>query len=151
MVTVAKTDGSPRRTIDLQALNAASVRQTHHTPSPFHQAMSVPHNTKKSVFDAWNGYHSLGIREEDRHYTTFITPWGRYRYRSALQGFLASGDGYTRRFDEIIAQVKNKTKCVDDTLIWEENIEKSFYQACEFLTLCGNNGIILNPNKFQFA
>ena len=151
MVTVAKTDGSPRRTIDLQAVNDASVRQTHHTPSPFHQAMSVPHNTKKSVFDAWNGYHSLAVREEDRHYTTFITPWGRYRYRSALQGFLASGDAYTRRFDELIAKVQNKTKCVDDTLLWEENIEKSFYQTCEFLTLCGNEGIILNPLKFQFA
>ena len=40
MVIVAKSDGSPRRTIDLQSLNDASVRQTHHTPSPFHQAMS---------------------------------------------------------------------------------------------------------------
>ena len=151
MVTVSKHDGSPRRTIDLQSINAASVRQTHHTPSPFHQAMAVPHNTVKTVFDAWNGYHSLAIRDEDRHYTTFITPWGRYRYCSALQGFLASGDAYTRRFDEIIAHLKNKTKCVDDTLLWEKDIEMAFWQACEFLSLCGENGITLNPSKFQFA
>ena len=151
MIPVAKSDGSPRRTIDLQPLNAASVRQTHHTPSPFHQAMSVPHNTVKTTFDAWNGYHSLAIREQDRHYTTFITPWGRYRYCSALQGFLASGDAYTRRFDEIIAHIKNKTKCVDDTLLWEEDTEKAFFQACDFLSLCGENGITLNPSKFQFA
>ena len=151
MVIVAKSDGSPRRTIDLQPLNDASVRQTHHTPSPFHQAMSVPHNTKKTVLDAWNGYHSLPLRCEDRHYTTFITPWGRYRYKSALQGFLASGDAYTRRFDEIISHLPKKTKCIDDTMMWEDDIEKSFFQTCEFLTLCGNNGIILNPSKFQFA
>ena len=151
MIPVAKSDGSPRRTIDLQALNAASVRQTHHTPSPFHQAMSVPHNTVKTVFDAWNGYHGNDLREEDRHYTTFITPWGRYRYCSAVQGFLASGDAYTRKFDEIIAHIQNKTKCVDDTLLWEEDLEKSFFQACNFLTLCGDNGITLNPTKFQFA
>lgn len=151
MVTVSKDNGSPRRTVDLQAVNNASVRQTHHTPSPFHQSMSVPHNTKKCVLDAWNGFHSLGIREQDRHYTTFITPWGRYRYCCAPQGFLASGDAYTRRFDEIIAHFKNKTKCIDDTLLWEEDIEKSFFQVCEFLTLCGENGITLNPSKFQFA
>ena len=151
MITVAKSNGSPRRTIDLQALNDASLRQTHHTPPPFHLAMSVPHNTKKTIFDAWNGYHSLAIREEDRHYTTFITPWGRYRYCCAPQGFLASNDGYTRRFDEIISDIKNKVKIVDDTILWEEDVEKSFFQACDFLTLCGNNGITLNPDKFQFA
>ena len=151
MVTVPKEDGSPRRTVDLQALNDASVRQTHHTPAPFHQAMSVPHNTKKSVLDAWNGYHSLAIREEDRHLTTFITSWGRYRYCCAPQGFLASGDAYTRRFDEIIAHMKDKTKLIDDTLMWADSIEKSFFQVCEFLTLCGENGITLNPRKFQFA
>ena len=48
MVTVAKHNGSPRRTIDLQALNDASMRQTHQTPPPFHLAMSVPKNTKKN-------------------------------------------------------------------------------------------------------
>ena len=151
MILVAKNDGSPRRTVDLKSLNDASVRQTHHTQPPFQQAMSVPHNTKKTVLDAWNGYHSLAIREEDRHLTSFITPWGRYRYCSATQGFLASGDAYTKRFDDIIAHLPNKTKCIDDTLLWEEDLEKSFFQTCEFLTICGNNGITLNPNKFQFA
>ena len=31
MIGVPKHDGSPRRTVDLQALNKASVRQTFHT------------------------------------------------------------------------------------------------------------------------
>ena len=151
MVTVAKHNGSPRRTIDLQALNDASMRQTHHTPPPFHLAMSVPKNTKKTTCDAWNGYHSLDLREEDRHFTSFITPYGRYRYCCAPQGFLASADAYTRRFDEIIAPVSNKLKCVDDTILWQEDIEKAFYHTCQFLTTCGENGITLNPAKFHFA
>jgi hypothetical protein len=33
--------------------------------------------------DAWNGYHSVSNREEDRHLTTFYSPWGRYRYKTA--------------------------------------------------------------------
>ena len=77
----------PRRTIDFQPLNVHATRETHHTQSPFHQARSVPHGKKKTVFDAWNGYHSVPIREQDRHLTTFITPWGRYRYCSAPQGY----------------------------------------------------------------
>ena len=151
MVVCAKKNGSPRRTVDLQALNAHATRETHHTQSPFHQARSVPHNKKKTVFDAWNGYHSVPIREEDRHMTTFITPWGRYRYRTAPQGYIASGDGYSRRYDEIVSDIPNKTKVIDDTIMWSDTIKDSFFQAVQWLDVCGRNGITLNPEKFVFA
>ena len=55
MVICAKKNGKPRRTIDFQPLNIHATRETHHTQSPFHQARSVPHDKKKTVFDAWNG------------------------------------------------------------------------------------------------
>ena len=75
-------------------------------------ARSVPHGKKKTVFDAWNGYHSVPLHKDDRHYTTFITPWGRYRYCTAPQRDIASGDGYSRRYDEIVAHIPRKTKCI---------------------------------------
>lgn len=34
------------------------------------------------------------------------------------QGYLAHGDTYTRRYDEIIIDIRKKTKCVDDTVLW---------------------------------
>ena len=151
MVVTAKADGSPRRTVDLQPQNKHSVRQTHHVQSPFHLADRVPQGTKKTVTDAWNGYHSVPIKEEDRHFTTFITPWGRYRYRVAPQGFIASGDAYNQRFDSIIANFQNKVKCVDDTCMWANSVKEAFFQTCEWLDLCARNGITLNPKKFQFA
>ena len=99
MVICAKKNGQPRRTVDFQALNLHATRETHHTQSPFHQARSIPSNKKKTVFDCWNGYHSVPLHKDDRHLTTFITPWGRYRYKTAPQGYIASGDGYSRRLD----------------------------------------------------
>ncbi|CAC5355199.1 unnamed protein product [Mytilus coruscus] len=48
-------------------------------------------------------------------------------------------DGYTRRFDEIVADVPNKTKCVDDTLLWSDDIEECFVQACHWLEICGKH------------
>ena len=151
MVVCPKKSGKPRRTVDLQPLNRHAKRETHHTQSPFHQARKVPHNTYKSVFDAWNGYHSVELDEKDRHLTTFITPWGRYRYCVAPQGYISSGDAYSRRFDEIVSDIPNKTKCIDDTLMWSNTIEESFHQAARWLDICGNNGIVLNPTKFQFS
>ena len=93
--------GKPRRVVDFQKLNQACLRQTHPTKAPFLQCMAVPPNSMKTVLDAWNGYHSVQLREEDRHLTTFITPWGRYEYCNLPQGHMAAGDTYTARYDEV--------------------------------------------------
>ena len=69
----------------------------------------------------------------------------------APQGYIASGDAFTSRYDAITANVKNIVKCVDDSLLWSTNIAQCFTQVCEYLDLCGKNGIILNPAKFKFA
>ena len=82
LVVCRKHNGDPRRTVDLQKLNEASIRQCHPTEPPLQQAMTVPHHMKKTTLDAWNGYHSVAIKEEDRHKTTFITEWGRFRYKT---------------------------------------------------------------------
>ena len=114
MVVCAKKNGKPRRTVDFQPLNRFAKRETHHTQSPFIQARSVPRRTKKAVHDAWNGYHSVRLHEDDRNYTACITPWGSYRYEVAPQGYLSPGDGYTRRHDEITADFKKKQGDRDD-------------------------------------
>ena len=77
------------------------------------------------------------------HFTKFITPWGCYRYKVSLQGFLASGDAYNQIFDSIIANFRNKVKCVDDTCMWADSIEKAFFEACD--------GVPLNPKTIYFA
>ena len=151
MVICPKKNGKLRRTVDFQPLNRHAKRETHHVQSPFLQARSVPRSMRKTIFDAWNGYHSVPLHKSDRHYTSFITPWGRYRYCVAPQGYISSGDAYTRRFDEVVAEVQQMTKCVDDALLWASTLEESFYQAAKWLDLCGRNGITLNPAKFVFS
>ena len=151
MVVTRKHDGSPRRTVDLSPLNKHCKRETFATESPFHMARRIPKETWKTVTDAWNGYHSSPLRESDRHLTTFITPFGRWRYMKAPQGFVSSGDGYNRRFDAVTADFIRKERCVDDTVHYDENLPDHWWRTIDFLTLIGQAGIILNPEKFQFA
>ena len=123
------------------------------TVPPFRQARLVPAHTWKTVTDAWSGYHSALIREEDRHYTTFITEWGRYRYRVAPQGYVSSNDGYSKRYDRIIESVERKTKVTDDTVMWDsdEELENHWWRVFDYLALVGKYGIVLNGDKFQFC
>ena len=63
MVVAPKKDGSSRGAVDLQKLDTATRRETHHTPSPFNQVSVAPARTKKTVLDACNGYHSLPLSQ----------------------------------------------------------------------------------------
>ena len=151
MVVTRKHDGSPRRTVDLSPLNKYCMRETFATESPFHLARRVPRDTWKTVTDAWNGFHSVPLRDSDRHLTTFITPFGLWRYTRAPQGFLSSGDGYNRRFDAVLMEFERKERCVDDTVHYDSNLEDHWWRTIDFLTRVGQAGIVLNPDKFQFA
>ena len=96
MLATRKDDGTPRRIVDLSALNKHCKREVHTTKSPFNLANSVPSHSVKTVVDAWNGYHAIPVREEDSKYLMFATSLGLFRYKRAPQGFLSSGDGYNR-------------------------------------------------------
>ena len=80
-----------------------------------------------------------------------ITEWGRYMYLRVPQGFFAAGDIFTSRYDDIIKDVNHKVKIVDDTLLHSNDIEQSFWDTWDYLTLCAENGVTINEDKIQFC
>ena len=135
MVLTKKHDGTPRRTVNLSPLNKFCQRETFGTESPFNLVRRIPPNTWKTVTDASNGNHSVPLRPEDQHLTTFITPFGRWRYKRAAQGFLSSGDGYNRRFDAILSDVPHKERCVDDTVQFDVELEGHWWRVIDFFSV----------------
>ncbi len=97
-----------QHTVNLQNLNRECLRETHHTPPPFHLVNQMPRNMYKTVLDAKDGYHSIELDESSRDLTTFIIEWGKYQYRHDPQSFTATGDFYTRCTDEIMKDFRNK-------------------------------------------
>ena len=110
MHVVVKPSGEPRRTVDFRHLNKNCRRENESLVSPFKQARLIPASVYKTKTDAWNGYHSCPLAEEDRDYTTFVMEYGRYRYCVAPQGFLASGDAYNQRFGRVLDRTERKTR-----------------------------------------
>ena len=86
MVVTRKHDSSPRRTVDLSPLNKICRRETYAMESFFQLSRRIPKDSWKTVTNAWNENHSVPLRMSDRHLTTFITPFGRWRYTQAPQG-----------------------------------------------------------------
>ena len=44
-----------------------------------------------------------------------------------------------------------QARCIDDTILWDDSIETSFQYTIDYITHCGSNGIVFNPEKFDFA
>ena len=71
-------------------------------------------------------------------------------YLRLPQGFLASGDPYTRRYDDVIEYIPRKIKIIDDTLLYDKNIEDALFHTWDYLHLCATAGIVINDKKFKF-
>lgn len=151
MVICVKKNGKPRRTVDFQPLSVHATRETHHTPSPFHQARLVPHGTKKSVLHTWNGYYSVPIHPDDRHITTFLHLGAgidmRPPHKDTLRQVTATPD------DTMRSLLTSKTRLNALMMFCFGSIPSrtAFFQVAQWLDICGRNGITLNPEKVLFA
>ena len=142
MVIIWKSYDSLWCAVDLLLLSKYCKRETFASESPSYLAHCIPKDTWKTVTDVWNGYHSVPLHMSDRHLTTFNTPFGRWDYTRAPQGFLSLRNGYNCRFD-------CKERCVDDTIHHDTNLEQHWRRTINLLTRVSQAGIVLNPHKFQ--
>lgn len=153
LVPVAKKDPTEVRVcVDLTRLNKYVKRGPHPVTTALDAISRVNKGTKYyTKLDAKAGYWQIPIHEEDQVLTTFITPWGRYKFLRAPMGLSTSGDEYNRRGDEALEDCNNAVKVVDDVLVYDEEYQQHLNHVWEVLKQCQRNNITLNPEKFFFA
>ena len=54
-----------------------------------------------TTLDAKSGYWQIPLDKESQDLTTFMTPWARYKYLRSPMGFIATGDDYGCKTDEV--------------------------------------------------
>ena len=153
LVLVAKTNGSGVRIcIDLTKLNKFVKRPLHPSTTPREAVSNIPVASKYfSTLDAKSGYWQLPLHEESQHLTTFLTPWGRFKFLRAPMGLVSTGDEYCRRGDLAFEGLDNIVKVVDDILVHDESFEEHASRLRSLLDRCRHNQITLNEKKFCCA
>ena len=152
MVVVAKANGGVRITTDLSRLNSQVSRPAHPSPTPFAAIRRVSPQAKHfTTIDALCGFWQIPLAEEDQPLTTFITPYGRFRYLRGPMGFAATGDAFCRRGDLALQGVMQCVKVVDDILLYDEDYMAHLRRVNEVLAKCRAHGITLNAEKFVLA
>ena len=54
-------------------------------------------------------------------------------------------------FNDITVDMPRNTCIMNDTILWDYNIEASFWHTIDYIKHCADNGIIFNPKKFVFG
>ena len=153
MVIQPKKDSDDIRIcVDLTKLNQHVKRATYPSCTAYDVIQGIPRGTNYFTgLDAKTGYWQIKIAEEDQHLTTFITPYGRFKFLRAPMGLISSGDEYTRRGDHALSDVENTIKIVDDILIHDTDYKSHIGNIWSVLEKCEENKITLNPDKIKFA
>ena len=127
------------------------MKPTIHLPHSTRYQLCLPTQRKWSSIIGMDITASHSLLKQAGGATTFITEWGRYQYLRAPMGFQASGDAYTKCFNDITVDMKCKTSIIDDTILWDSSISSAFWHTLEYISHCAQNGIVFNPAKFAFG
>ena len=152
IVVVAKKNSSEKRlTVDLRKLNDQVRRPTYPTTTPRAALSAIGTSNYFTTFDARHGYWQVPLAEESKSLTTFITPWGRFRYCRNPQGLISAGDEFNRRTDAALADLPNLVKVVDDCLVHDTSFDEHLHHVRAVLQRAREHGITFSAKKFSFG
>ena len=152
IVVVSKKNTTDiRMCVDLTKLNRYVRRPTNPQLTPWEVIRNIPKGTKHyAVFDALKGYHQVELDEESRALTTFMTPFGRYRYRRMPMGLSSAGDVFTLKYGNAVDQAVDGRRATEDTLLRGATTQELYENTEEFFKSCLENNITLNVKKIQW-
>ena len=100
-----------------------------------------------TVIDALKGYHQCPLDEQSQPLTTFITPFGRFKYLRAPYGVSSISEHYNRRMTEAFKGLSGFRRVVDDFVIYDGDLSNDVTHVKQFLKCCADNNIALNLEK----
>ena len=115
---MSKPNRKLRLVTDFTRLNKFIKRPVHPFPSANKIIQYMPSEAKVfAKLDAVQGYHQVELDEESRHLTTFLVPWGKYRYKIGQMGLKSTSDTFCAKSDKAIHNISHAQKIVDDILL----------------------------------
>ena len=84
-------------------------------------------------------------------YTTFITPFGRYKYLRAPYGLSSIAEHYHCRMAEVFEGLSAFHRVVDDVVIFDKDKDSHITHVKQFLQRCQDRQISLNHDKCTFC
>ena len=153
VVAPKKNSDRIRICVGLSHLNRYVKRERYQSPTPAEAIADISASQAKffTVLDAMKGYHQCPLDQESQLLTTFITPFGRFKYTRAPYGISSISEHYDRRMYEAFQGLSSFHRIVDDIVIYDSDATQHAAHVREFLNRCAEKKITLNLDKCKLC
>ncbi|UYV82781.1 K02A2.6-like, partial [Cordylochernes scorpioides] len=152
MVIVPKPSSNDLRTcVDLKALNKFVKREHYPIPSVEYTLAQMGGAKLFSILDANSGFWQIPPSEESSSLTTFLTPFGRYRFKRLHFGISSAPEVFQRKMSYLLESQSGVNCHMDDIVIWGATQEEHDERLRCVLGKLQDSELTLNKEKCIFS
>lgn len=151
MVVVPKANGRVRICVDLTKLNVSVKRERHPLPAVDQTLAQLAGARLFTKLDANSGFWQIPLAPTSSLLTTFITPFGRYRFNRLPFGISSAPEHFQRRMSDALTGLTGTVCMMDDILIHGATREEHDRRLQAVLQRLSDLGMTLNSEKCKFA
>ena len=138
--------------VDYIKLNKYVKRANYPMTTPKQAVSNITSGAKFfSTYDVSQVYWQLELEKKSQILTTFMTPYSCYVFLRAPMGLNCTGDEYCRRGDKVFEEINNLQKVVDNSILYDDDIEQHLHNMRKFLECCRKNNVTLTPKKTRIS
>ncbi|GBM21326.1 Uncharacterized protein K02A2.6 [Araneus ventricosus] len=151
VVIVPKSDGNVKICVDLLELNKNVMRELHPLPKAEYSLNLLTGAKIFSKLDANSGFWQIPLDKKSSYLTTFITPFGRFRFQRLPFGISSAPEHFQRRMSQMLYGIPGTICHMDDILIWGSTQEEHDQRLTEVCKRLKNSGMTFNAKKCIFS
>lgn len=151
LVVVQKQNKDVRLCLDPRELNKSILREHFPMKTVEEVAAKVKDAKIYSVLDASNGYWQIRLTKDCQKYTTFNSPFGRYKYLRLAFGIKSASEVFQRTVSQILENIEGCEVIADDILVWGKDRAEHNERLCAVLERVRQANMKLNRSKCKIG
>ena len=151
LVCVTKSNGDLRICLDPKDLNRAIKRPHHFTPTLDDVLSKLNGASWFSILDARSGYWNIKLDQQSSLYTTFNSPYGRYRFLRLPFGLVCAQDIFQRKVDETFSGLAGVAGIADEIIVYGRDRINHDKNLDSVMQRARQTGLKFNQGKCQIG
>ncbi|CAB4019152.1 Retrovirus-related Pol poly from transposon, partial [Paramuricea clavata] len=148
---VPKPNGEVRICVDMRRVNTAVIRERYPIPTVEEILQDLTGACVFSKLDLRWEYHQIELDEQSRHYTTFATHTGLYRYKRLMFGVSAASEIYQHVIQQSLQGCPGMRNISDDITVFGKTQQEHDHNLNTVLATLQECGLPLNRDKCKFS
>ncbi|XP_058828239.1 uncharacterized protein K02A2.6-like [Topomyia yanbarensis] len=150
MQIVEKPNGTLRICLDPKPLNACIKREHYLIPKSEDLLSRMSGKRVFTVLDLRNGFWHMELDRQSSDLTTFMTPFGRFRWNRLPFGISSAPELFQKRMVQLFGDIPGVEVYFDDVAIAAKNLEEHDKTLAIVLERARKNNIKFNSVKTQY-